>query len=211
MTTTTIPMSHLRAIAHFMAKDGIGHNLDAVCVDILQRETRLIATNGIALGVARHATYGPSETARVVIPAAIVKAMLKASARYEFHELVLRRATGEGTGWVLAAPDGSTTLAFNNTAVAFGGYASQARRAFRGAVDGGGGVACFDPEHLVLFSKAGKSLGLRRMVPIVRHNGAGGALVHFYKTEGFVGVIMPYEHFSTDTPDRGTPTWLGAL
>lgn len=186
--------AHLRALAYFMAKDGIGCNLDAICVDMTKCATRLVAWNGPAMGVIE-TTQLNATTGRVIVPAHIVLSACRAD--IERVQLLDR-----GAGWWEFI---GTVMPLRFVSRS-GGYPDH--RAFLPTMPLSGEAASYDPDELILFSKAGRALGLRKQVPAIWQNGAGPALVQFHDlAHEFAGVIQPHQHHKARqlTP----PLWLG--
>lgn len=127
-------------------------------------------------------------TADVIVPAEVVAIAVKMPADF----VVLECEAGR---WSLAG------IPFVPVDGKFPDY----RRVIPTAWSGAAGN--YDPALVQKFVKAGKALKLKG-APLVRQNGEhGAALVHFYASDNFVGVLMPLRMFTEKTPDLGAPTW----
>lgn len=184
---TEFPRAHLAAVSHFMASKDIRYYLVGVYVEVLALQTRLVATDGAAVGATCHVRTNEAPF-DVIIPEATVDMALKMPA--EFVQL----ERDDAGRWYLAG------IPFTPVDGRFPDY----RRII--PENWSGEAAHFDPNLLMRFVKAAKALK-HKGVPIVRNNGTTPALVHFYGVDDFVGVISPYNHFREKEPDLGAPSW----
>lgn len=187
MLKTEFPRAHLAAVSNFMASKDIRYYLVGVCAEVLPTETRLVATDGLAVGATLHKRDN-DERFEVLIPEATVDLAL--GTKVPFIDLT-RDDAGQ---WRLAG------IPFMPIDGRFPDY----RRIF--PTTWSGAAAHFDPNLVMRFVKAAKALG-HKGVPIVRNNGNENALVHFYNVDCFLGVLGPYNHFREKCPDIGAPTW----
>lgn len=183
---TEFPRQYLAAAAVLMAVNEARYYLNGVLVESMPCETRIAATDGNVAGVLRHERMN-SDNFEVIVPAGVIAIAVKLPGEF----LALECADGK---WSLGG------VPFVPVDGKFPDY----RRVIPSACSGERGD--FNPELLMRFVKVGKALK-RRDSPILRQNGTGSALVHFYAFDNFVGVCMPMRMFTEKTPDLGVPTW----
>lgn len=183
-----IPRRLLAAVAPIAASQDIRYYLNGVFLEPTAGPTRLVATDGNMLAVARFVGAEPGIPA-MIIPNAAVTHAIKSKTD------VVRLAHISGNKWELAG------CVFEPVEGVYPDY----RRAIpRGA---SGEAGAFNAELLGAFVKSGKALK-QKGAPILRQNGPeSAALVHFYNEDDFIGVIMPMRHFTEKYPDPGVPTW----
>ena len=184
---TEFPRQYLAAAAHFMADQDVRYYLKGVLVEALPTETRLVATDGAAVGALRHLVEN-ADRFEVIIPAATVALVAKLPSEF----LTLER------------DDAGQWRAGGAPFVPVEGKFPDYRRII--PTGGSGAAGDYDPALVARFAKAAKALK-HKGVPIIRQNGKDSALVHFYACDHFVGVVSPYRHFSEKHPDLGAPSW----
>lgn len=180
--------SHLRAAFEFSAEKDLRYYLQGVLVEACSSEVRLVATDGIMMGVLRELNpLSDGASCTVIVPNATVKTVISMKAK----ALTLSNEGGWSLGGMRFTPvDGS-----------FPDY----RRVFTKTHSGE--AAQFDVNYLARILKAGKALGAKSQ-PIIRHNGDGGAQIQFYgRDDEFVGVLMPLRAFTEKYPDLGLVQW----
>lgn len=183
-----IPRRMLAAVAPIAATQDIRYYLQGVFLEPTSGPTRLVATNGHILAVARF-VGAEAGVPPMIIPNAAVAHAIKSKAD------VVRLAHISGNKWELAG------YAFEPIE---GVYPDYRRTIPRGTTGEAGG---FSAELLGAFVKSGKALK-HKGAPILRQNGPkDAAIVHFYNEDDFIGVIMPMRHFTEKFPDVGMPTW----
>jgi DNA polymerase-3 subunit beta len=187
---TEFPTTRMAAVAHFMADLDVRYYLKGVFVEALSTETRLVATDGCAAAVARHAIEN-TESFAVIVPRDVVLMAAKMK-----QELIALECDAGGV-WSLGG------IRFTPVDAHFPDY----RRIFPGTVSGEPGY--YGTDYLARLAKAGKSLKFRSN-PIVRQNGTGVAVCHFYGFDDFVAAIAPLRMFTEKMPDLGMPTWAAA-
>lgn len=186
MSPIGILRKHLAAVALFSGKNDIRNYLNGVHVEVFSTEVRLVATDGDTAAISRHKVEN-ADPFKVTIPIAAVELVLKTKSE-------VLSLDHDGTNWYLSG------VRFTPVVGAFPNY----RRVI--PTTHSGIASQFNPEYVARAGKAGKALGIRS-APIIRHNGDGAALFHFYANDEFIGVIMPLNTFTKEKPDMGVPTW----
>lgn len=182
---TTFPRTYLSAALICAGNKDARKYLNGVFVEVGTGETRLVGTNGKVMSALQVKQPG-DEPFQIIIPRGIIEVALKLS-----DSLVsLECKNGD---WVL---QGVPFTPFNEP---FPDYRRKVPVILSKE------TVQFDPENFAKFAKIGKALGLRSF-PIFRHS-SQLALVHFYKVEYFIGVIMAFNFFTELTPDLGFPVW----
>lgn len=185
----SIQTAHLKAAACFSGDQDVRYYLNGVLAEVRPRETRLVATDGIIVGVLRDVvTSGEQpDMPDVIIPNGVIKLALQTKST----TLALAFADGK---WSIAG------IAFTPCDGRFPDY--------RHVIPAGhsGDAAMFNFDFLARIAKAGKALGVRAS-PIIRHNGEDTAQVQIPgREEEFVGAISPMR-FTEKNPDRGLSCW----
>lgn len=184
---TTFSTSQLLAISHFSPKTGIRYYLNGVFIEVMENETRLVATDGHTLAVARNVEVSNAENFSVIIPHGVVELALK-------MKLNICRVECLNGQWNING------ISFTPVDGKFPDY----RRVI--PTDLTNEVGQFNPEYLARVAKAGKSLKIKEY-PTIRHNGLGGAIAHFNNYSHFMAIIMPVRQFTEKSPDNGIPQW----
>lgn len=176
-----VQSNHLAAVRHFTADRDVRYYLNGVLIEATAKETRVVATDGHAAAVHRSTAknvIGDAPVVAIIVPndtlASLAKILPKKGCDITF--------TLSGGQWTIETP--YARISFDPIDGRFPDY-----RAIIPAQPTGE-VSQLNPELLVKFSKAAKSLGAKGH-PIVQHNGSSTALVTIHETEDFVGVIAP--------------------
>lgn len=187
----------LAAVAHFAGKQDMRYYLNGVMVEIGKNESRLVATNGHAMGAYR-VMSGHGETIaprQFIIPASVVT-MFKPKRNDPYAELTLK-TFGEDKGEL---SDGSgLSMSFRFIEGKFPDY----RRVFPETVNGKPAQISID--LLNLFLKAAKALGADPRSLLLAHN-EHGIMVTLSGEPHFAGVVMGL-HSEGDVPTK-SPRWV---
>lgn len=172
-----LPLKTLQAISLFAAKKDPRYYLEGVSVSSDADGVTLVATDGHILG-AWHipAKYlGEYPQADFIIPAWLISAASKVC-----------------KGFVTIALDGDTCTVGGVSGTIVDGKFPDYRRAIAMAKAPTGEAADYDPESLIVFTKAAKLLGRKHGDFAMRQNGpTNPALIGIKDMPAFVGVIMP--------------------
>lgn len=182
MQTIHFTLAQLKAVQCLAAENDIRYYMNGVFVEATPFETRLVATDGTAIGVTRFAIENDLERdTELIIPSATIdsikagKREMQAPARVEIddgqHYLCVEKL--------------SLRIAFVPVDGKFPAY----RRVFPKAPSGE--VGQFDPQLLTAFAKAGKILRdlSHNPVPRLTYNGES-ARVSFDNYDDFAGAVM---------------------
>ncbi len=204
--TAVVPVSDLRGLLHLAGRRDIRLYLNGINVEVTKEgHAVLVATCGTALGaVLVEEAAGPGEAFSVIVPRADVE-----------------RATKNNTDEHIALSAGALGgVAFTPIASPFPDW----RRVVPAACSGV--VAQYDPELLMLFSRAAKAFGtypddrerVRKArkagtVPVgpalrLSMNGERGAIVRITHAPRFVGVVNPWIHGIGRAAWVDRPAWI---
>jgi DNA polymerase-3 subunit beta len=205
----TFSKTHLKAVSRYMAKTENRYYLNGVYVEASPQETRLIATDGYAMGILREQKAGDdlndvSAIVYFIIPDTAIKTML-----------AWKSASKVFTDITVIVPDDYATNASAEFRADFAGNVLVFKR-----IDGKfpdyrrvipekttGELAFYDPDLLVRVKRASEDLGNRKGEFSLNYNGNSGALAQI-NTET-IAVIMPMR---TDINISIDATWArGAL
>lgn len=190
MNTVNLNVNHLRAALLCAGDKDIRYYLNGVCVEILPREVRLIATDGHRLCILRRANQDnepDNAPASLIIPRATlkgIKAMTKCTdciLHYDAANLTAECKLSE-------LADGGRT--FTPIDGKFPDYS----RVVPSEVSGE--MAEFNPQYLADFAdlvRIAFNSGKRMLFPDIYRNGRGGAAVIQSGHPEFIGVLMPME------------------
>lgn len=196
MEKVVITAAHLKAIALLAAQQqDLRYYLNGVLIEATPFETRVVATDGHKLGVARFAVAVENEVStdmEFIIPSAAIEA-LKVAKR-DLGMLVSIEIDGSECALRLGASD--TRITFKPVD---GKFPQWWRILVR---DPSGEAAMFDPNTLMPFVKCGQLLKrtANALVPRIELNGMGAARVTFDGYDDFCGVVMPYVHGPKSKP-----------
>ncbi len=185
-----IQRKQLQAALLFAGNRDVRYYLNGVLVEPSPASTRLAATDGNFAAVQRHAALNAD------VPAMIIPREACAAACKLMVDVLTVEPNGEGYSIGGAA----NRILFSPVDGRFPDYRRILVTQFSGE------AAMFNPDLLVEFAKAGRLLG-RRDSPLIRQNGKGSALVHFYNYDDFIGIVMPLNLFTEKQPDLGWPAW----
>ncbi|MDI9684284.1 hypothetical protein [Burkholderia cenocepacia] len=184
MQTIHFTIAQLKAAQFLAAENDIRAYFNGVYLEATPFETRLVGCDGTKIGVVRHAVENDVDagtTATLIVPndiidkAKVTKRDMLAAARVEIDN-------GQHTLCIDAL---DLRMPFSPPAGRFPEY----RRVFPKTTSGEPGQ--FDPQLLIAFAKAGKTLlhTSNNPVPHLAYNG-DNARVTFNNYDEFVGVIM---------------------
>ncbi|WP_175036794.1 DNA polymerase III subunit beta [Burkholderia contaminans] len=164
------------------AKQDIRYYLNGICIEVFEKETRVIATDGHRLSVVRVAAEngGVTPGTQFIIPRATVESMKISKAALK-HPIVIEGPSETGE---YRATGGFGVAVFRAVDGVFPPY----RRVV--PVEASGEPAQYNPAYLADMRKAVEILGAKRIH--VQYNGTGAAVVTAEDTANeFVGVVMP--------------------
>lgn len=199
-----IKLNHtaLKAVSIFAGKKDIRYYLNGVAVEAVANETRLVGTNGHALGVHRMVAENDCKgLVLFIIPNDTVSMLLK-----------LKKPKGwRGEEVTITVPDDCAAKPDSELRADCFGQSILFRR-----IDGkypdytrviptelSGEVAAFDPKYLMLLQKAVQCFHDKAIMPAFRMNGNGPALAVIH--EAMIAVVMPMR--GDVSPDVGAAHW----
>jgi len=185
----SIPRNYLCAVSLFAAIKDVRFYLNAVCLEIGAKESRLIATNGHVCAVMKFEAEveGFVSPKQFIIPLEQAKKIRIAGKGHVGPINIVIEPVNEPSPEQFASlADGDSVTRFKLIDAKFPDY----RRIFPKSIDTPE-TAQFDPGYLMLFQKAAKILGkVDSVTPYVIHNGGSIASVSIGHDD-FAGVIMP--------------------
>lgn len=173
--------------------------LNAVYVEATNMETRLSSTDGTVLSCQRADAKGDNEVegvVRLLVPRAVLEGVK--------NHKVLRTVEINNDGGQWALVDYTMRIGFEPIDGSF----PDVRRVI--PANPSGEAAQFSPALIAQFAKAALALGATcEKVPFVmiRHNGAGSALVSIGRDAEYTGVLMPLRVRPDLTPPTAPPSW----
>jgi len=197
MISFNLPRTELKGMLNFAAKKDIRYYLNGVCLEIGNKEVRILATDGHVMGVQRVLLEEPiplSEQFQVIISTDDIKAIQKS--KYDTPLKISIDAMQSDGKRYISIDDNGTIRTFP----ALDGEYPDYRRVIPSSVSNE--TAQYNHELLVkfqdysnLFNKKGQNIS-------VEYNGNSGALVSIGR-DSFIGVIMPIRADETNS----APTW----
>ena len=167
----------LKAVSRFSASKDIRYCLNGVNIESTPDCTRLVATDGHAMGIHKYEVKN-SETGTVIIPADVVKTILSwKTPKYSTDEITLTigkecKVEYHGNSITFAGLDGTFPNYRRVIPAELSGVASQ-----------------FDPDLINRCATAAKDLGHKPLITI-GHNGPSAAIV-FIGSYDLCAILMP--------------------
>lgn len=185
MLKVSVPANKVAAVALFSGKNDIRNYLNGVHIEVMNLETRIVATDGHTAGMYRHEGSNPT-TFDVTIPTASIEIIMKTKA----------------LNMEVMCKDGIWTINGLPFEPCFGKFPAYRRIVPLSVTNE---VAQFNPEYLMRVAKAGKLMKNKAMF-VIHQNGSGASVARFNNDSDFIGIIMPWNPMATQT-DNGMPTW----
>jgi DNA polymerase III subunit beta len=177
-----IQAKHLIASLGLAAKGDIRYYLNGVFFECWPNETRLVATDGHAMGIFRdeqdNVFDGATPTVKFILPRQAIESLKLTKSETQKYTLTIELDGRAGT------------IIANNTRIMFetvDGQFPDYRRVVPAKTDGMPGQ--IDPELLARMKKVSLTLGDAKGYLHVAHNGKGAALVTLHHNN-FVGIVM---------------------
>jgi DNA polymerase-3 subunit beta len=191
----TFSKTHLKAVSRYMAKNDIRYYLKGVYVEASPQETRLVATDGYAMGILREQKAGDdmndlSAIAGFVIPDTAVKAMLawkNGSKVFTDITVIVPDDYATNASAEFRADFAGNVLVFKRIDGKFPDY----QRVVPKTVSGIAGQ--YHPHLLAIAQDAGEDIfgkGKSPSIPVTLHNGEGACIQII--TPYFFAVVMPF-------------------
>jgi hypothetical protein len=187
----TVPAKYIQALKLFAAKKDIRYYLKAINFEIGKEESRMIASDGVKMGVFR--LISPQSEIKdpignVIIPIEVFKS-IKTLGDIEIS--IGEVAVGCSGRLIKISNAGGMPL----TVVSMDNHYPDYRRLFLNVGADAETVSQFDPQHLYEIGKAYKALhvGNKKMLsefPLIKHSGKTAALIDL-GDENFTGLIHP--------------------
>lgn len=200
-TTITLRKTDLAALLHCSGDKDARYYLNGILVEIGNKETRLVATNGHLMGIVRvEDQCDPTleDSIEIVIPREAIDHIKPGKTEIvdtiELEVTVFQDAGVTKAKGVLR--DGGMSKMFDGLYGRFPDY----RRVVPRTTSGRAGQ--FAPEYLARFMRIAKLYGTKHFV--LSHDGPmASALVTIVGNHNFLGIIMPYKE---DAPQQA-PSW----
>jgi DNA polymerase-3 subunit beta len=176
--------AELKAAALLAPTKDIRFYLNGVFVEATPTETRLVATDGAALGIVRRTCTNTIDTdVSLIVPDSAI-AQLKVGKRDSRMGIEIQI---DSHGFALCAPTLGLRISFKPVEGRFPDY----RRVVPKDMSGVAGH--YQPTYLGTFQKVGQLLldTSKWVLPRVEQNGESAARVTFDGYDGFIGVLMP--------------------
>ena len=190
-----IPAKYLKAALLFASKKDVRYYLNGVLFEVLNGQARLVATDGIILGVFRLGECSLPDT-QIIIPREKIEVI-----KLKADEVTLRPGDGKTCALVYSGDE------FTFTAV--DGRFPDYRRVIPSGVMSGES-AQFSSELIVVLDKAYKVLNpsSKWNVPYISHNGSRSSALVDLNDDNFLGVIMPLKLDAKGGRPLRTEAWI---
>ena len=195
----------------FTAQGDIRRSLNGIALEIGQKESRLIATNGAMLGCFRVVSEQPEVSeplTNIIIPNELLK-QIKPSDKVVEITIGDPESVGSEDETLHASNSRPVTLSCGGVSVS-GTTIDDVFPNYRKVIPSNvtGQPAQFDPNLIAILAKARSAIHGGKGFPFVAlgYNGQGAALINL-EHEDFVGVIMPLNPDAINVP-VAPPEWV---
>jgi len=193
MALIHISRNKLKAAAIFAARDDIRFYLNGVLIESTPMQTRIVATDGHALFVAKDDAKGDNAgTFTGIVPNAIVKQILAWKAPYkgaaDLPVVITTAETEHRAEWC------GNTAVFKCLEGKFPEYAKVVPSIVSGE------ASHFDPDLLIKCKKAAQALGINKFGYFAFKQGGNGSAIAVFSVEAFA-VVLPLRGGEADVAD----------